>query len=210
MAQFRAFVEDSGHDPEDSDSLQGEANHPMVNVTWHDALAYCRWLTDTLHHWEQTPEPLARLLREQGWQITLPSEAQWEKAARGDDGREFPWGEKADPNCANYGETRIGATSPVGCFPAGASPYGILDMSGNVWERTRSLWGKDWGTPDFRYPYDAADGRENLNAERDFARELRGGAFYNYFGSLRCAHRFGDLPINWYWLLGFRVVLSPV
>jgi formylglycine-generating enzyme required for sulfatase activity len=145
VAQFQAFVEASGQRPDHEDSLQGLSNHPVGYVTWDDARRYCDWLTDQLRAWEDIPEPLAALLRQAGWCVTLPSEVQWEKAARGGDGRIYPWGNTADPNRANYEETGIGATSAVGCFPGGASPYGIEDQSGHVWEWTRSVWGA--------YPY---------------------------------------------------------
>jgi formylglycine-generating enzyme required for sulfatase activity len=122
-------------------------------VTWHDAIAYCTWLTSCLRDWEQTPEPLATLLRQEAWQVILPSEAEWEKAARGTDGRRYPWGNDLDPNRANYNGTGIETTSAVGCFPQGVSPYKVEELSGNVWEWTRSLWGRD-SEPQFRYPYD--------------------------------------------------------
>jgi len=218
VAQFRAFVEDSDFQPGDADSLRGVDNHSVVWVSWHEALAYCKWLTQKLREWEKTPEPLATLLREAGWVITLPSEAEWEKAARGsEDSRRYPWGEDTDPNRANYEDTGIGTTSAVGCFPGGASPYGVEDLSGNVWECTRSLWGKDkdsqwgkdWKKPDFGHPYDPKDGRENLEAGDDFLRVVRGGAFYHAAADARCAAR-----RDWYTRyrdggFGFRVVVAP-
>jgi formylglycine-generating enzyme required for sulfatase activity len=174
-------------------------NHPVGGVTWYEALAYCRWLTERLRGWEDMPEPLARLLREEGWQVRLPTEAEWEKAARGSDGRTFPWGDEADPDRANYGDTGIGSPSAMGCFPGGGSPYGVLDMAGNVWEWCHSLYEP--------YPYDPQDGREDLKAEG--MRVLRGGSFHYDQWFVRCASRdwlnpnFGD------GLRGFRICVAP-
>ena len=148
VAQFRACVEGGGARPENRESLQGFTNHPVVSVSWYDAQHYCDWLTERLRAWPGTPEPLASLIRHEGWQVSLPSEAEWEKAARGTDGRIYPWGNDRDPDRANYNDTGIDSTSTVGCFPGGASPYGVEDLSGNVWEWTRSLWG------DYPYPTD--------------------------------------------------------
>lgn len=205
VAQFRAFVEATGYKPKDPDCLRGVANHPVVYVTWYDILKYCDWLTEALRDWEHTPEPLARLLREENWRITLPSEAEWEKAARGADGRIYPWGDEPGPNKANYADTGIGATSPVGCFPAGASPSGCQDMAGNVWEWTRSLWGRKWDKPEWRYPYYPMDGRENLLATG--YRVVRGGAVINYHRYARCAYRRKFNPYSRNRTVGFRVVL---
>jgi formylglycine-generating enzyme required for sulfatase activity len=214
VAQFRAFVEQSGYEPEDPDSLRGLANHPVVYISWYEAVRYCQWLTEHLREWPDTPEPLATLLRKEGWQVMLPSEAEWEKAAGGPstgsgDGRIYPWGDEFDANRANTSETRIDELSAVGCFPQGASPYGCLDMAGNVWEWTRSLWGKDYGKPDFRYPYDPGDGRERLDAPNNVLRVLRGGAFWGGLGDARCAARRWHYPDSRNDHRGFRVVVRP-
>jgi formylglycine-generating enzyme required for sulfatase activity/predicted ATPase len=229
VAQFRVFVEESGYRPEAERSLQGLDNHPVVDVTWYDARALCSWLTQEWRKRGWIPE---------GWSVRLPSEAEWEKAARGGvdlpqppliaearglaverevrplrknllPQRAYPWGEEADPEKANYNETGIGTTSAVGTFPQGASPYGVEDLSGNVWEWTRSLWGKDWMEPEFRYPYDAGDGRENLEAGDDIRRVLRGGAFNHYEGNVRCACRGRGRPNAHLRNRGFRVVVAP-
>jgi formylglycine-generating enzyme required for sulfatase activity len=180
-------------------------SHPAVGITWYEALAFCRWLDDQrrlrelpMSLWEDgkivpfAPDPK--------WSITLPSEEEWEKAARGTDGRIYPWIGDADPYSANYNETGIGMTSAVGCFPQGVSPYGAEDMSGNVWEWTRSAYGP--------YPYESK--RENLSAPKDTARVLRGGSFNYEVNYVRCAYRFGSYPYFFDWNLGFRLVLSPV
>jgi formylglycine-generating enzyme required for sulfatase activity len=198
VAQFRAFVEDregnGGFKAGDPDCLRGVDNHPVVWVSWHEALAYCQWLTTKLVSSDLTPEPLRRLLASkqagQGWRVTLPSEAEWEKAARGTDGRIFPWGDKEDTDKANYDDTGIRSTSAVGCFPGGASPFAAEEMSGSVWEWTRSLWGKDWEEPEFKYPYKVDDGRERLDASADVLRVLRGGSWGGSANLARCACRY--------------------
>lgn len=225
VAQFRAFVQASGHRPDTERCLEGVNNHPVVYVTWHDAVAYCQWLTERLQTWRDTPEPLATLLREKGWVMTLPSEAQWEKAAAAEPRlgsssqrsellaakQRYPWGDAPDPNRANYHDTGIGTTSPVGCFPSGASPYGIEDLSGNVWEwtrsRCRSRWGDNLQAAFFVYPYDRSDGREDMSI-KDTNRVLRGGTFDNRGRSLRCACRLGNDPFHRTPFNGFRITLS--
>ncbi|MBI3942321.1 MAG: SUMF1/EgtB/PvdO family nonheme iron enzyme, partial [Chloroflexi bacterium] len=110
---------------------------------------------------------------------------------------------------ANYDETGIRDTSAVGCFPGGASPYGVEEMSGNVWEWTRSLWGKNLDKPDFKYPYDPRDGREDLQAPDDVRRVARGGAYFSYGRYVRCASRNHDYPNFRFFDIGVRVAVSP-
>ena len=202
VAQFRAFVEDSGYQPGNSNCLRGVANHPVVRISWHEANRYCQWLTERLKADEKCPEPLAGLIQERGWVIRLPSEAEWEKAARGDDGRIYPWGREPDPGKANYGDTGIRTTSPVGCFPDGAGPHEIFDMAGNVWEWTGSVMAD--------YPYKpGASKHEENTAEGSCRRVLRGGSFDGYRLLVRCAARDRDYPLNWLDDIGFRLACAP-
>ena len=189
-AQYAAFVHATRHDlPKHwrhGKPPRGEEDHPVAFVTWYDAVAYCRWLskvTDKAYR--------------------LPSEAEWEKAARGTDGRIYPWGNQP-PHVGkcNFG-MNVGSTTPVGRYsPRGDSPYGCADMAGNVWEWTRSLYRY--------YLYDPGDGRENLGAGRDVARVLRGGNFGCEGWVVRCAYRCWIDPIYGDKSDGFRVVASPV
>ena len=123
------------------------------------------------------------------------------RAARGLNGRRYPWGEEIDSDRANYSDAEIGSTSPVGAFPRGATPENegsAHDLSGNVFEWMRSLW-KD-------YPYDPEDGREDMKAQA--GRVVRGGSFYHGDRSVRAALRDHDDPGYRNFSLGFRVVVS--
>lgn len=199
VAQFRRFVEESGYEPEDPDAIRGPGNRPVVWVVWREAVRYCEWLAEKLLAYERTPEPIASLLRDEGWVLTLPSEAEWEKAARGTDGRIFSWGSVPDPSCANYSKTRVGGTSSVGCFPDGASPYGIQDMCGNAWEWCRTKWERD---------YSEYLGDHELEGESP--RVVRGGSFDLGAAGIRCAFRYGGNPTHSYSNRTFRVVISSV
>jgi formylglycine-generating enzyme required for sulfatase activity/energy-coupling factor transporter ATP-binding protein EcfA2 len=165
------------------------SNHPVVGVTWYEAVAFCLWLTEALRRRGEigTDE-----------EITLPTEPQWEKAARGDGGRVYPWGEEIDPERANYDDAGIGATSAVGCFPGGASPYEVEDLSGNVWEWCRTKWEES---------YEGYQGDNDL--EGTSRRVLRGGAFDLNAGLVRAAVRPRYDPYDRSWSYGFRVVLAP-
>jgi len=208
---------------------KGLVNSPVAEVSWYDAVSFCASLTE---RWRGS----GRL--EEGWEVCLPSEAEWEKAARGGlsvpskavvrrageavgvvrtkmrpnprPERRNPWGQGKDLNRANCSVSGIGMTSTVGIFPSGASPYGCEEMSGNVWEWTRSLWGEDSEKPSFAYPYDATDGRENMKASAQVLRVVRGATFYDISKNGRCACRGRNSPDAWHHGLGFRVVLSPL
>ena len=188
-------------------------SRPIYYVSWHEALAYCEWLNEMFATSPVLESSLiAGLVRDSGWQVSLPSELEWEKAARGGlRDAVFPWGDAPDPNRANYDESGIDDTSAVGCFPANG--FGLYDMVGNVWEWTRSLWGKDRETPEFRYPYRPGDKkREDLRAGSEVLRVMRGGSFRNNRNFVRCAFRSRVRPLSRDDYLGFRVVLrsAPV
>lgn len=199
VAQFRQFVEASGFEMEDLNCLKGLDNHPVVRVTWHEAMAFCEWMTELGHQegW-----------LEEGLVVRLPSEPEWERAARGTEGRIYPWGPEPDPNRANYDDTGIGGPSTVGCFPGGKSFYECEEMSGSVFEWTLSAWGKDWSSPDFKYPYKANDGRETIEI-KEVLRVLRGGSAFDESRFVRCAFRGGYAPDYRNVVIGFRVVVAP-
>jgi formylglycine-generating enzyme required for sulfatase activity len=182
--EYRAFVQDTGHEPPrhwEGDQYPEElGDHPVVYVTWHDAVAYCEWLS------EKT-----------GKSYRLPGEAEWEKAARGADGRQFLWGDEWDESRCNTTEGGPGTTTPVGQYsPDGDSPYGVADMAGNVWE-----WCADW--------FQAYEG--NRFPDEDYGqkyRVLRGGSWDNLRVDARCAFRLGYDPVYGLNLVGFRCARS--
>ncbi|MDD5392320.1 MAG: SUMF1/EgtB/PvdO family nonheme iron enzyme [Thiothrix sp.] len=170
-------------------------NHPVVGVCWYEALAFCEWLN--------------RMGNLHGQRVRLPTEAEWEYAARGADGWRYAWGNEADPRLGNYDDTGLGQTSAVGLFPAGKA-FGLQDMTGNVWEWTTSQWGKDWQNPEFTYDKwdEEAEKRDNLNSDGDVLRIIRGGSWVSSSGFVRCAVRYWNHPLSRSGDLGFRVVLG--
>ena len=187
-AQYHLFIQDADHQSpkhwEDDRPPKGLESHPVVNVSWLDAMAYCEWLS------KKTRKT-----------ITLPSEAEWEKAARGDkDKRIYPWGDGFESTRCNSAELGLGTTTPVGVFPEGASPYGCLDMSGNVWEWCRTKW---------RGNYQDYEQEVDDTLEDDYRRVVRGGSFFDLVGGVRCADRLLRDPDYRFGYLGFRVVFSP-
>ena len=195
-AEFKVFAEASSHElnREQRATLEqtGLRDHPVVNVSWRDAIAYCSWLTQDL----RTKGVIGA-----AEVVCLPTEAEWEKAARGEYGKQYPWGDEWDPQRCNSAEKGPGKTTPVGAYsPQGDSPFGVADLAGNVYEWCQSMFRS--------YPYAAGDGREELTS--DGSRVLRGGSFFNLRRYARCAFRFDNHPDGRDDHLGFRVVVvSP-
>jgi len=194
VAQMRSFVQATGY-PIDGQALSGAPGHPATFISWPDALAYSRWLDEILRTSPDTPEVLSTLL-EGGGQVTLPTEAEWEKAARGSDGRIYPWGSEPRPDRATY---QARGTTAVGSHQCPECPFGLSDMAGNVWEWTRS--------PYQPYPYDPIDDFEDLENESLWV--MRGGSFTDPAHFVRGANRGGADPGARRAFIGFRIAISP-
>lgn len=207
-AQFQAFVDDpdglanprwwQGLARTDNDNLRDQrfpiGNHPRDSVSWYQALAFCSWLTAKA---KAEPSLLPSEAWGSRWRISLPTEWQWEKAARGHDGRVYPWGPKYIQGYANVekdGPHNLQSSSAVGLYPQGASPYGILDMSGNVWE---------WCLNEYGNPQQVGEsGREN--------RVLRGGSWL--WDATRASSSSRDFRNPRHYRghdYGFRIVVVP-
>ena len=179
VAQYRKFCADKNRQMPAAPAWGWIDTHPVVNVTWDDAIAYATWAN-----------------------AALPTEAQWEKAARGKDGRAYPWGNDWDAAKCQCSKKEFGdakQTAPVGAFPAGSSPYGCQDMAGNVWQ-----WCADWYDENY---YKAAPINNPAGPTTGTMRVLRGDSWYFlnpvYF---RAAVRSRNSPTFWPDSFGFRCV----
>lgn len=180
VAEYACFVQVTNHStPRNWIYQQQCPDHPVGGISWTEALAYAHWLA------EVTGE---------GWR--LPTEAEWEKAARGTDGRIYPWGDQWEDTRANIGDGEPGEIMPVGSYLGDVSPYGCYDMAGNVSEWTSTTYQP--------YPYQAGDGREDLHPESD--KVLRGGAWDAYPQDARAADRSGVDPSYASFNIGIRLV----
>lgn len=212
-AQYRQFVEAGGHRPPmfwpDGKFPEEKADHPVVGVSLQDVAAFCHWAAEVT-----------------GLGVRLPTEAEWEKAARGADGRLYPWGNEWRAGVCNNIESKLSGTTPVQQFsPQGDSPYGIADMGGNAQEWCASLFGA--------YPYDPTDGREvlvyNLDAQGLMPKlhetgcvanplqieagldkiTVRGGSWRQERPESRCAYRSWAAPMHRSEDTGFRCCYEP-
>ncbi len=177
--QYDQFCEERGiSKPEDEG--WGRDRYPVINISWEDAMAYCRWLSEKI-----------------GYDFKLPTEAWWEKAARGTDGRDYPWGNspprdyKANFNTRNSDFFK--QTNPVGSYPEGSSPYGVLDMGGNAYE-----WCLDWYSSD----------NSSSSPKKGAYRVLRGGSWFGSSRCLRTSFRNAAKPISRYFHIGFRLCME--
>lgn len=193
VAQYRAFVEATNY-MADPQSLAGPDNYPVTFVSWTDALAYSRWLDGQLRALPELPLELKRFL-DDGGKVTLPNEAEWEKAAKGEEGRIYPWGNQFLPGMANVNTGELQAIGGAQCADCA---YGLSDMSGNVWEWTRS--------PYLSYPFETSLDRVNLSEDALWV--MRGGSFNDEINNARAAVRGAADPAARRPFIGFRVVLS--
>lgn len=212
-AQYYLFMQATGHRPprfwRNDQFPAAKADHPVVGVSFPDAIAFCRWAGQVT-----------------GLAIRLPTEPEWEKAARGEAGRLYPWGNQWDKNLCNNRHAKINDTTPVSRFsPQGDSSYGVADLAGNVQEWCSSLFG--------RYPYDPSDGRETLvynldhpslmptlhetgcvanpqQLEAAFDKQVvRGGSWRQGQHEGRCAYRSWAAPMHRSEDTGFRCCYEP-
>lgn len=172
--QYAEYVKERGKEPKYwNDSKWNEPMQPVVGVSWHDSITFCDWLSE-----------------KSGDKILLPTEQQWQRTAQGDDGRKFPWGNQWDASRCNSEESGIGKTTPVTAYEGkGDSPYGVIDMSGNVWEWCLTAW---------------RTGDNSVNGF-DVRRVLRGGSWDDSDSRARAVYRLSNSPGSRYFYSGFRL-----
>ena len=192
VAQFLDYLNATGQTSSAVDGLSPDL--PITGVTWPEALAYTRWLDYALRQSDQTPAELRAFL-ENGGRVTLPSEAEWEKAARGTEGQIFPWRSGLPPESINFNGGEIRAVNAVDCLECA---WGLSDMAGNVWEMTAS--------PMQPYPFSESDDLEARESEALWV--MRGGSFADGLGNVRAAVRGGVDPGVRNDAIGFRLVIS--
>ena len=181
VAEYACFVRAGQKAPREWEKQLEKPDHPVTGVSWYDAYDYATWLYQ---------------VTEQPWR--LPTEAEWEKAARGADGRAYPWGDQFDTKKTNTAGSQRRGTTPVGSYPEGASPCGAEDMAGNVWEWTSSVY----------LPYPYADDEDHEAPDAPSGRTLRGGSWFNGSGSARATCRKRTIPSDANGLNGFRLALG--
>jgi formylglycine-generating enzyme required for sulfatase activity len=179
VAEYACFVRSGQGQPQNWQSQLRKLDHPVVNVNWYDVVAYATWLSH---------------LTRQVWRV--PTEAEWEKAARGTDGRRYPWGDTFSKTCCNTLASQIHTTTPVGAYPSGASPYGVYDLAGNVWEWTSS--------ERLPYPYKLPSERDEMHIPE--LRVLRGGSWHDDARHARTTFRECRSSGSFYDTFGFRLV----
>lgn len=219
VAEYARFLEDEGHaerrwwtaggrdkgaEPDGWDGQLGHPSRPVVDLSWYQGMAFCAWLTHRLA-WVRGAD--GKPVLPEGQVVRLPTEAEWEFAARGVEGRRYPWGgDEPDKERANWGATEVNAPSPVGVFPGDVTPEGVLDLAGNVFEWC--LDGYDAGS------YASCHKRGTRVADPlvpagddETPRVLRGGAFIDWREVLRSSNRYWSQPRGRNQGIGFRCVL---
>ncbi len=175
VAQYRKYCAETGRQMPKAPESGWLDDHPIAYITWREAANYATWAG-----------------------LSLPSEAQWEKAARGTDGRIYPWGNDYNRSKCNRRANGLMRTEPVGSYPEGASPYGCMDMAGNVWE-----WCSDWYSKDY---YSKSPAINPTGPERGGYRILRGGKWRTLTRYYRCSSRLSYPPSYRSYSIGFRLV----
>jgi formylglycine-generating enzyme required for sulfatase activity len=201
VAQFKAFIDDRGYSkqylwttagwdwlrinninsPQELDNISSSIpNHPQTGISWFEATAFCTWLSGKLHQ-----------------NIRLPTEAEWERAARHTDGRTYPWGNRFNAKYCNMNDTGIGTTSAVGIFPNALAKCGADDMAGNILEWCSTKWIKDYLNYEARVDNDLQGSKQRV---------LRGGSFYSFRFRIYCTYRQSYYPDHRTNIMGFRLV----